>query len=128
MDSHIRIWDLERGSLVNTIEAFPVETWAVAWSRFVMGKKKKKKEVYLFLTGSSDGRFVASTSKTGNVNVWNAETRAKEQVLEHNGKFSMSIAFVRLKRWGKKIILLMRTTHFRVQMVNTLHVEQLMEL
>lgn len=34
MDSHIRIWDLEKGSLVNTIEAFPVETWAVAWSRF----------------------------------------------------------------------------------------------
>lgn len=33
MDSHIRIWDAEKGSLVNTIEAFPVETWAVAWSR-----------------------------------------------------------------------------------------------
>lgn len=34
MDSHVRIWDLEKGSLVNTIEAFPVETWAVAWSRY----------------------------------------------------------------------------------------------
>ena len=38
MDSHIRIWDLEKGSLVNTIEAFPVETWAVSWSRLVSAR------------------------------------------------------------------------------------------
>lgn len=33
MDSQIKIWDLQKSSLVRNIEAFPVETWAVGWSR-----------------------------------------------------------------------------------------------
>jgi WD repeat-containing protein 61 len=32
MDSTIRIWDLEKGTVLQTIEAAPVEAWTIAFS------------------------------------------------------------------------------------------------
>jgi WD40 repeat protein len=108
MDSNIRIWDAESGNLVRTINAFPgacarslfaplpcvptnavcvlhrrgcllgvraVETWAIAFS--------------------PDGRLIASSSKSGNINLWSVETGEKAQTLEPTGKFTMCVAFVR---------------------------------
>ena len=51
-----------------------VETWAVAIS--------------------GDGQQVASSAKSGNINLWSIETGEKVQVLEPGGKFTMSVAFV----------------------------------
>jgi hypothetical protein len=38
---------------------------------------------------------VASTGQAGNINIWGVDTGKKEQVLSTNGKFTMSVAFVR---------------------------------
>jgi WD repeat-containing protein 61 len=45
------------------------------------------------VTFSPDGRFVASTGQSGNVNLWNIETGKKEQVFQTNGKFTVSVAW-----------------------------------
>jgi len=72
LDSQIKIWDI-RGSLIKDIDAGPVECWTVTWS--------------------PDGKFVASGSQGGNVNVWSIESGEREQCLETNGKFVMSVAY-----------------------------------
>ena len=52
-----------------------METWAIAFS--------------------PDGRLIASSSKSGNINLWSVETGEKAQTLEPSGKFTMCVAFVR---------------------------------
>jgi WD40 repeat protein len=90
MDSHIKIWDVQKGALQKTIEAFPVETWGVAWS--IDGIHAPALSVCCAKV--APGKFLASTSKSGNVNIWNAESSTREQVLEPGQKFCMSVAFV----------------------------------
>eukprot|EP01091_Cochliopodium_minus_P011713 TRINITY_DN339_c0_g1_i1.p1 TRINITY_DN339_c0_g1~~TRINITY_DN339_c0_g1_i1.p1 ORF type:complete len:302 (+),score=82.26 TRINITY_DN339_c0_g1_i1:16-921(+) len=74
IDSNIKIWNLENKTLEKTINAFPVETWHIAFS-------------------PTEPNELSSTAKTGNVNIWNVEKGEKERVLEPNGKFSMSVAY-----------------------------------
>jgi WD repeat-containing protein 61 len=50
LDSHIRIWDLEIGTELRSIDAGPVEAWTVAMT--------------------PDGKHVVSGSQSGNLNVW----------------------------------------------------------
>ena len=74
LDSHIRLWDLEKGEEVRTIDAGPVEAWTVAVS--------------------PDGATVASGSQGGNVNLWSAGSGAKAATLQgSSGKFTMSVAY-----------------------------------
>jgi len=71
LDSHIRIY--ENGDLLKNIDCGPVENWGVAFSR--------------------DSKYVASSGQSGNITFWNVETGGKEQVLNTNGKFTMSVAY-----------------------------------
>lgn len=43
---------------------------------------------------SVDSKFVGSCGESGNVTLWNLQTLQKEQVLNSNAKFTISIAFV----------------------------------
>lgn len=65
-----------------------VETWAIAFS--------------------PDGRLIASSSKSGNINLWSVETGEKAQTLEPSGKFTMCVAFVRYARAYVSVLLLHR--------------------
>ena len=73
LDSHIRLWDLEKGEEVRTIDAGPVEAWTVAVS--------------------PDGATVASGSQGGNVNLWSVGSGEKAATLQGSGKFTMSVAY-----------------------------------
>jgi WD repeat-containing protein 61 len=74
MDSCIRVWDIEKGLMVNNIEAPPIEAWTVSLS--------------------PDGKHVATGSQTGNVNIFNIETGQKELSLDSQKKsFCMSVAY-----------------------------------
>ena len=74
LDSHIRLWDLEKGEEVRTIDAGPVEAWTVAVS--------------------PDGATVASGSQGGNVNLWSVGSGEKAATLQgSSGKFTMSVAY-----------------------------------
>jgi WD repeat-containing protein 61 len=87
LDSNIKIWDIEVGGLLRGIDTgssmyllfllshiLKVETWGISFS--------------------PDGKFLASTGQTGNINIWSVETGQKQQVFSPNGKFTMSVAYV----------------------------------
>jgi len=51
-----------------------VESWAIAFS--------------------PDGKVLASTGQSGNINIWDFQSGKKLQVLETSSKFTMPVAFV----------------------------------
>ena len=73
IDSFIRLWDLERDVLINTIDAMPVQAWAVSCS--------------------PDGSTVASGSWSGDVNLWSVSTGKKLGSIETGSTFAMSVAW-----------------------------------
>jgi WD repeat-containing protein 61 len=52
--------------------------------------------------------LIASSSKSGNINLWSVETGEKAQTLEPSGKFTMCVAFVRYDRAYVSVLLLHR--------------------
>ena len=58
LDTMIRLWDLEHGTELRTIDAGPIEAWTVS----------------LF----ADGQAVASGSQGGNVNLWSVASGEKQ--------------------------------------------------
>ena len=76
LDSNIRLWDLEVGKQMRSIDAGPVDAWTI--------------------TFSPDGRFLATGSYTGKVNLFGVESGKKEATLDTRGKFILSIAYVSL--------------------------------
>lgn len=76
----IRIWDVESGACVHTIEPGPVESWHLAWSH--------------------DGRRLASGSHAGSINVWEIvateggiASRKVSVLASGTDNFAMSVAF-----------------------------------
>ena len=76
MDSHVKIWDLENGKQAKSIDAGPVDAWTIAFS--------------------PDSRFLASGSHNGKINLFGVDTGRKETSLDTRGKFTLSIAYVRV--------------------------------
>nr|XP_054767870.1 SKI8 subunit of superkiller complex protein-like [Lytechinus pictus] len=74
LDSHIRLWDLEVGKQMRSIDAGPVDAWTIAFS--------------------PEGRFLASGSHVGKINLFGVESGKKESQLDTRGKFTFSIAYV----------------------------------
>ena len=73
LDSHIRIWSLDKGLEVLDIDAGPIEAWTV--------------------TLSPDGKHIASGTQGGVVNLWSATSGKKEHAMPTGGKFVMSVAY-----------------------------------
>ena len=75
LDSHIRLWDLDSGAQVQSIDAGPVNAWTV--------------------TFSPDSKLVATGSHSGKIVLYSVGSGEKsEQSLDSTGKFTLSIAFV----------------------------------
>uniref|UniRef100_A0A803YED5 Superkiller complex protein 8 n=2 Tax=Neognathae TaxID=8825 RepID=A0A803YED5_MELGA len=73
LDAHIRLWDLETGKQIKSIDAGPVDAWSLAFS--------------------PDSQFLATGSHVGKVNIFGVETGKKEYSLDTRGKFILSIAY-----------------------------------
>lgn len=77
LDSSMRIWDLENGEKISTIDVGPVDLWTVAFS--------------------PDDKYIISGSHSGKITLYNVETAKAEQSLDTRGKFTLSIAYVSTK-------------------------------
>jgi WD repeat-containing protein 61 len=75
LDSSIRLWDINTGERVSTIESGPVDVWTVAFS--------------------PDARHIISGSHSGKISLFGVESGKLEQTLDTRGKFTLSIAYVR---------------------------------
>lgn len=74
IDCTIRFWDLDAKASAGVIEAGPVECWT--------------------LTLSPDGRFLASGTQRGSINVWSVQTKEKvTQIEETTQNFVMDVAY-----------------------------------
>mmetsp|Transcript_14582 Transcript_14582/g.41431 ORF Transcript_14582/g.41431 Transcript_14582/m.41431 type:complete len:295 (-) Transcript_14582:1241-2125(-) len=72
MDSHIKVVD-ESGKVLQSFDTLPEEIWSVDFER--------------------DGKFLATSGRNGNVNIWNTETEKSIQTLDFNSKFSMCVKY-----------------------------------
>uniref|UniRef100_A0A8C5MD22 Superkiller complex protein 8 n=1 Tax=Leptobrachium leishanense TaxID=445787 RepID=A0A8C5MD22_9ANUR len=73
LDAHIRLWDLDSGKQIRSIDAGPVDAWSVAFS--------------------PDSQHLATGSHVGKVNIFGVETGKKEFSLDTRGKFILSNAY-----------------------------------
>ena len=82
----IRIWDIESGKQIKTIDAAPADAWTVSFS--------------------PDGKNIATGSYTGKVNVFNLESGKKETdfQVDTKGKFTMSISYVLNKKFPFSVL------------------------
>jgi len=71
LDAYIRVWDLEKGQELRSIDAGPLEAWGVALS--------------------PDGAVVAAGSQGGSIHLWSTSTGEKLGSLA-TGKFAMCVA------------------------------------
>ena len=80
LDSSLRLWDLESGEKLTTIEVGPVDIWTVVYS--------------------PDDKYIVSGSHAGKINMYGTETGKQEQTLDtRGGKFTLSVAYVSLKHF-----------------------------
>ncbi|XP_077794413.1 superkiller complex protein 8 isoform X3 [Macaca mulatta] len=93
LDAHIRLWDLENGKQIKSIDAgpalgtrqlkksllnwFQVKGWLDAWT----------------LAFSPDSQYLATGTHVGKVNIFGVESGKKEYSLDTRGKFILSIAY-----------------------------------
>ncbi|XP_066885540.1 superkiller complex protein 8 isoform X2 [Kogia breviceps] len=73
LDAHIRLWDLENGKQIKSIDAGPVDAWTLAFS--------------------PDSQYLATGTHVGKVNIFGVESGKKEYSLDTRGKFILSIAY-----------------------------------
>ena len=76
LDSSIHVWDVLTGQKIRTMENGPMECWTVAFS--------------------PDGQKIISGSNAGKIHVYNVETGQQEEQLDTRGKYTLSIAYVRI--------------------------------
>lgn len=88
LDSGLCIWKTETGQLLNQTALGPVDLWTVAFSPC--------------------DKFVISGSHEGKISMYSVETAKPEQVLDpQNGKFTLSIAYVRFDCLRLSVCLMM---------------------
>jgi len=76
MDSHLRIWDLQKREFIKSIDCGAIECWTLAFH--------------------PSGEKVATGTHTGAVNVWSVEEKSAGELittLETKGGFALSLAY-----------------------------------
>ncbi|XP_046415394.1 WD repeat-containing protein 61-like [Neodiprion virginianus] len=74
LDSSLRLWDLDTGEKVSSIDVGPVDIWTVVFS--------------------PDDKFIVSGSHAGKIHLYGTESGKQEQTLDtRGGKFTLSVAY-----------------------------------
>ncbi|CAL7938669.1 unnamed protein product [Xylocopa violacea] len=74
LDSSLKLWDIETGEKISSIEVGPVDIWTVVFS--------------------PDDKFIVSGSHSGKIHLYGTESGKQEQTLDTTtGKFTLSIAY-----------------------------------
>ncbi|EPY89381.1 WD repeat-containing protein 61 [Camelus ferus] len=101
LDAHIRLWDLENGKQIKSIDAGPGHSVVIV----VLGTPQLKKRVLdgskekdgvldaWTLAFSPDSQYLATGTHVGKVNIFGVESGKKEYSLDTRGKFILSIAY-----------------------------------
>lgn len=75
LDSHIRLWNLETGEGLQSIDAGPVNAWTVELSK--------------------NSEFLATSTQSGTIDLYNIKTGDRyDKVLDSAGNFVMCLAIV----------------------------------
>jgi len=85
LDSSLKLWDLQSGDKLSSIEVGPVDIWTVVFS--------------------PDDKFIVSGSHSGKIHLYGTESSKQEQTLDtRGGKFTSSVAYVRLNKISKHLL------------------------
>ncbi|KAJ8790230.1 hypothetical protein J1605_021307 [Eschrichtius robustus] len=85
LDAHIRLWDLENGKQIKSIDAGPVDAWTLAFS---------PDSQYLATgTHSPDGKYLASGAIDGIINIFDIATGKLLHTLEGHAMPIRSLTF-----------------------------------
>lgn len=76
-DSSLILWDIVTGDKIKTMETGTADVWTLDFS--------------------PDGKHVITGSNAGKILMFSVETGQQEQVLDTRGKFTLSVAYVRMK-------------------------------
>ncbi|OAD59981.1 WD repeat-containing protein 61 [Eufriesea mexicana] len=74
LDSSLKLWDLQTGGMISSVEVGPVDIWTVVFS--------------------PDDKFIVSGSHSGKIHLYGTESGKLEQTLDtRGGKFTLSVAY-----------------------------------
>jgi WD repeat-containing protein 61 len=71
LDSHVRVWDVDTGKCIKSMEAGPEDVWTISFS--------------------PDSRILATGSHSGKINLFGVESGWKEESLDTRGRFKYCI-------------------------------------
>lgn len=75
LDSSLKLWNLQTGEKISSIEVGPVDIWTVVFS--------------------PDDKFIVSGSHSGKIHLYGTDSGKQEQTLDtRGGKFILSVAYV----------------------------------
>ncbi|XP_012285916.1 WD repeat-containing protein 61 [Orussus abietinus] len=74
LDSSLRLWNIESGEKISSIDVGPIDIWTVVFS--------------------PDDKFIVSGSHAGKIHLYGTESGKQEQTLDtRGGKFTLSVAY-----------------------------------
>ncbi|KAI1904052.1 hypothetical protein AGOR_G00001710 [Albula goreensis] len=91
LDANIRLWDLESGKQIKSMDAGPVDAWTVAFSR--TPDTSQQAATWGSIAYSPDGKYLASGAIDGIINIFDIATGKLLHTLEGHAMPIRSLTF-----------------------------------
>ena len=90
LDGHIKIWDIETGAFIKNIDGGPSNVYTPS----IPIPPLHLVDVWT-IVHTPDGRYLATGSHGGKINLYEVDTGTKFTSFDTRGKFTLSVACVR---------------------------------